>query len=61
VVAAAAAAVASTVAQAPSFEDTLFSDGCTPRMAGVCNRARYAVDQPSRIDVDRGLNRQLTV
>jgi hypothetical protein len=38
----------------------LFSDGCTPRMARVCNPARYAVDRPSRIDVDRGLKRQLT-
>jgi hypothetical protein len=38
----------------------LFSDGCTPRMVGVCNPARYAVDRPSRIDVDRGLKRQLT-
>src|SRR6201993_4757385 len=25
---------------------TLFSDGCTPRMACVCNPARYAVDRP---------------
>jgi hypothetical protein len=39
---------------------TLFSDGCTPRMARVCNPARYAVDRPSRIDVDRDLKRQLT-
>jgi hypothetical protein len=23
---------------------TLFSDGCTPRMASVCNPAKYAVD-----------------
>jgi hypothetical protein len=39
---------------------TFFGDGCTPRMAGVCNPARYAVDRPSLIDVDRGLKRQLT-
>jgi hypothetical protein len=39
---------------------TFFGDGCTPRMAGVCNPARYAVDQPSLIDVDRGLKRQPT-
>src|SRR6266478_3902923 len=39
---------------------TLFSDGCTPRMARVCNPARYAADRPSRIDVDRGPKRQLT-
>jgi hypothetical protein len=39
---------------------TFFGDGCTPRMAGVCNPARYAVDRPSIIDVDRGLKRQLT-
>ena len=39
---------------------TFFSDGWTPRMVGVCNPARYAVDRPSRIDVDRGLKRQLT-
>ena len=39
---------------------TLFSDGCTPRMARVCNPARYAADRPSRIDVDRGLKRQQT-
>src|SRR5258708_10498261 len=39
---------------------TLFSDGCTPRMARVCNPPRDAVDRPSRIDVDRGLKRQQT-
>jgi hypothetical protein len=39
---------------------TLFSNGCTPRMARVCNPARYAVDRPSRIDVDRDLKSQLT-
>jgi hypothetical protein len=39
---------------------TFFGDGCTPRMAGVCNLAKYAVDRPSLIDVDRGLKRQLT-
>jgi hypothetical protein len=32
---------------------TLFSDGCTPRMVGVCNPAKYVVDRPSRIDADR--------
>jgi len=39
---------------------TFFGDGCTPRMAGVCNLAKYAVDRPSLIDVDRGLKRKLT-
>src|SRR3984893_2707303 len=39
---------------------TLFGDGCTRRMARVCSPARYAVDRPSRIDVDHGLERQLT-
>jgi len=39
---------------------TLFSDGCTPRMARACAPAKYAGDRPSRIDVDRDMKRQLT-